>query len=1218
MTPSAEAKTAQDELVEALLGEVYVEDASPKDKTLAEHDKEKHPDGFDPETDTCKFRERIATETETDKADIENSADAPKGSKTDSDIPQESLSRRFDDGDDIRGDVSGKQEKGKKEAKVQPPKPMGISHIFTGTSANYDKPSLLKIGTGEGSQVYGWGLYGSNQRGVAETYADTTSDRQGYTGYSKGGKLIQTNEGTEDVESDAATLLALYGDRDVAKKKALNFPNGKAIAKELEEHGDEYKEEWPHAIIYEQTFFTDRAPDDESHLLRWYEPISAEQLERIENQFKKELVVEKHSYFSYDVVHAKDAPDDEKDQYALEYLRVSPETGERMSGQEAYEMITNLLGSPEAASEFLVRAGIDGVKYPVDSFGGKGVKDGNKVGWNYVSFRDDNIRIDKKFIDGQKMFDYQELMEKHHSGIDPMAVLSYLTRLDTAEEMAAEFARIMESGRIERDKTVQDELYEALVEDADTLKDQTLQEHDRQHHPGGYHEGDTCKFRDKIKTETETDKADELDSRKGSGFTDEEIASMEKMFGVTDDIDAGGWLLPDGRLLDFNRDYHKEGQENWDEHGDILKTFSAERKKSLGITGEGKRIDGLMKGIKGALQAGGIRYDNGPDGLYMDIGIEPSKEQYDFLEQMAQHDWSKDPFADGDGHVITIGGDKKVLIYPDNETLRKRLVSDIKKFFADDGKGHEDSPDAEAVRMFHGDRFSKQKGGKVEGFAEGEKEELEKTAKDVERYIPGVKVIVSPRPFSPNGDKDVRKRIIGRELARWQNFVNRFTMGGMKITKDKDGNVTHDETFDDHLVLEHTPVVLQRLGVPDRPIGVAGEIIQKILGYIPTKDHKWHRTTEKDFRTLLYELDNPVAVLKHPTEKDKVIVLTRMIDEKSLSIPADGGEATSDQDIVSLVLDKKTKNQPSVHLITTCFGENKKGFQDWIDEGNLIYVNKHLIQAPSLSWLKFPKGELTKPGLLTEADFADEDLGRPKPNPPGDVDPHLRLFLDDDGVVVGTYNRKTNEVTLYPGANADTIAHELCGHATWQYAEQQAAKGNKTLLNKMNEVVDTEIAKPVWEEVAANYDGENHDVQREEVWAHIVGHKGSKAIAKIREDEKGKKWYQKAWGVVKDAWKGLLSKAGLNRIKTDGIEQMQPEEFADYMVEQMTSGKTLGRLGKGEKGQEVPNTNKAATFQSLMAKRYPNLNAAAIIEKLAGLGSRVEMEKELKRLLGDA
>lgn len=44
-----------------------------------------------------------------------------------------------------------------------------------------------------------------------------------------------------------------------------------------------------------------------------------------------------------------------------------------------------------------------GVKYPVDSYG-KPIKDGDEVGWNYVSFRDDNIRVDHKWVDGQARY----------------------------------------------------------------------------------------------------------------------------------------------------------------------------------------------------------------------------------------------------------------------------------------------------------------------------------------------------------------------------------------------------------------------------------------------------------------------------------------------------------------------------------------------------------------------------------------------------------------------------------------------------------------------------------------------------------------------------------------------------------------------------------------------------------------------------------------------
>ena len=46
-------------------------------------------------------------------------------------------------------------------------------------------------------------------------------------------------------------------------------------------------------------------------------------------------------------------------------------------------------------------------------------------------------------------------------------------------------------------------------------------------------------------------------------------------------------------------------------------------------------------------------------------------------------------------------------------------------------------------------------------------------------------------------------------------------------------------------------------------------------------------------------------------------------------------------------------------------------------------------------------------------------------------DPNVRFLHAARGDVIGKYNRKTNEVTLYPGANAATVAHEIGWHATY-------------------------------------------------------------------------------------------------------------------------------------------------------------------------------------------
>ncbi len=262
-----------------------------------------------------------------------------------------------------------------------------VGRLYTGSAADYERPSLHAVGTGEGSQVYGWGLYASNVRGIAEKYANRAEK------FFKNGKPINPTSDDDlkfDVEIRVAQTILSAGSVENAIKEVKDeiasikrANNGRVgvlpplMLQELIRHGTEYEVRNNH--VYEQTWFTDRAPGDEGHLLNWYEMDNLkpgnslhEQVKWIRRQAKSEGVKLPKDLGSY--------------------------------GGDVYETVANALGSPKAASEFLARAGIDGVKYPVDSYGGKAVKDGDAMGWNYVSFRDDNIRIDHKWRDGEAVF----------------------------------------------------------------------------------------------------------------------------------------------------------------------------------------------------------------------------------------------------------------------------------------------------------------------------------------------------------------------------------------------------------------------------------------------------------------------------------------------------------------------------------------------------------------------------------------------------------------------------------------------------------------------------------------------------------------------------------------------------------------------------------------------------------------------------------------------
>ena len=108
--------------------------------------------------------------------------------------------------------------------------------------------------------------------------------------------------------------------------------------------------------LYKQTFW----PDKQENLLDWDEKVPESQMAQIREGLRKS---------------------DQSDLSDWSDSSVFTDA----SGEQLYQQLVTLLGSPKAASEFLYRAGIDGITYiGVDS----GVR-------NYVAFSDKDIRVDK-------------------------------------------------------------------------------------------------------------------------------------------------------------------------------------------------------------------------------------------------------------------------------------------------------------------------------------------------------------------------------------------------------------------------------------------------------------------------------------------------------------------------------------------------------------------------------------------------------------------------------------------------------------------------------------------------------------------------------------------------------------------------------------------------------------------------------------------------------
>lgn len=307
-----------------------------------------------------------------------------------------------------------------------------ISRLYTGSAADYEKPSLLKVGTGEGSQVYGWGLYASDRRGVAESYANSERVKRANNNtnkiYAEVDKILRKEVKSQQQIDDIYEALDTTERWDDVKTNLIEGSFDEGSFDVFIKHEKEFKkihdELVAHRNLYEQTFFTNRAPGDESHLLKWYEPVSDENWKRIISEARKEF----------------DNGSSNVDPEYLEGIKANFSVND--GGRRIYEALSDrtLFGSPKAASEFLARADIDGIKYPADSYGGKTVKDGDKDGWNYVSFRDDNITVDHKWRDGELQF------RQPRSRVTPAEDAAYMDavkRGDTAkaERLAAEAAR---------------------------------------------------------------------------------------------------------------------------------------------------------------------------------------------------------------------------------------------------------------------------------------------------------------------------------------------------------------------------------------------------------------------------------------------------------------------------------------------------------------------------------------------------------------------------------------------------------------------------------------------------------------------------------------------------------------------------------------------------------------------------------------------------------
>jgi hypothetical protein len=284
---------------------------------------------------------------------------------------------------------------------------MGQVDVWHGSPHSFDRFSMDKIGTGEGAQAFGHGLYFTDTKYIAEHYAKNLGDieiknwsingipiykngrpidyRSGDNNFSQAKALFQEHmmiyeadirnafeksqkEGLEAIQRHTDDLIDVYGDDDSSWSKSV-VKYFKAMRPK-----DTSRIKWDvksHQNLYKATLHKGKDPSEYVYL-DWDKPLSEQPPETI-----KKLKQAQIPGWTYDELIENEA-DGESLYNNLSYAL----------GRDAR---TGRPGSPKDASLFLKDAGIDGIRYPSGSLSG-----GSGQGKNYVVFDENAITIEER------------------------------------------------------------------------------------------------------------------------------------------------------------------------------------------------------------------------------------------------------------------------------------------------------------------------------------------------------------------------------------------------------------------------------------------------------------------------------------------------------------------------------------------------------------------------------------------------------------------------------------------------------------------------------------------------------------------------------------------------------------------------------------------------------------------------------------------------------
>jgi hypothetical protein len=266
---------------------------------------------------------------------------------------------------------------------------------FAGSRVDYDRPSLEAIGSGEGAQVHGWGLYYALNKDVAENYRKKFIEEEQQlkivelasdTGLSTWDALdfVLGKKSLKDVEDFSNQRIGVYNSyiEQIYKDKDYDDKTKKEMASKWEEMKenaiaaveklkDVFQNKDKHLSSLGQVHEVDIP---ENPYLLDEDFTFSEQSEFVKDKLKEALTDNAFSKY-FEGMSAEEFSSTEIDDFAL-----------GMTGGNIYDRISDLLGSDKDASLLLEKYGIKGISY-----------DGQIDGSCFVIFNPDDVKVIQKF-----------------------------------------------------------------------------------------------------------------------------------------------------------------------------------------------------------------------------------------------------------------------------------------------------------------------------------------------------------------------------------------------------------------------------------------------------------------------------------------------------------------------------------------------------------------------------------------------------------------------------------------------------------------------------------------------------------------------------------------------------------------------------------------------------------------------------------------------------